>query len=208
MSAVYDDLAAHNVYDRGMWPLERLALARLRRRLFPQARGRVLELGVGTGVNLPLYPRGAQVIATDASAEMLRAARRRPTRATIRWSLTDAQALPFPDASFDCVTASLLFCSVSDPLAAGREMRRVLRPAGRLLLLEHVRGPAPLMAWLTDLLNIPWYAWNRVCHLNRETARTVTAAGFVIQRVQRHAFGVFECMEAVPAVLPAEGGAG
>jgi len=197
MSTVFDDLAASRVYDRGMWPLERWALARLRRRLFPQARGRVLELGIGTGVNLPLYASAAQVIATDASAEMLRAARHRRTKAAICWSLVDAQALPFPDACFDYVTASLLFCSVSEPLIALREVRRVLRPTGRLLLLEHVRGPGLIMAAVTELINVPWYAWQRVCHLNRETARVVAAAGFVVQSTQRHAFGVFQCIEAL-----------
>lgn len=198
MSTVYDDLAANCVYDRGMWPLERLVLDRLRRRLFPQAQGRILELGVGTGVNLPLYTHGTHVTATDTCVEMLRAARHRPAQATVRWSLADAQALPFPDACFDYVTASLLFCSVQDPLAACREVRRVLRPAGHLLSLEHVRGPGPIMSWATELLNVPWYAWNRVCHLNRETARTVDAAGFVIKRIRRHALGVFQCIEAVP----------
>jgi len=198
MNTVFDDLAASRVYDRGMWPLERFALVRLRRRLFPQAQDRVLELGTGTGANLPFYSHTTHVIATDASAEMLRAARRRPARATIHWSLADAQALPFPGACFDYVTAALLFCSVSDPLAACCEVRRVLRPTGRLLLLEHVRGPGPVMSWVTELLNVPWHAWNRVCHLNRETARTVAAAGFRIQRIQRHTLGVFQCIEAVP----------
>ncbi|MBU0492504.1 MAG: class I SAM-dependent methyltransferase [Chloroflexi bacterium] len=198
MSTVFDDLATNNAYDRGMWPLERFALARLRYRLFPQAQGRVLELGVGTGANLPLYQAGTQVIATDASSEMLRTARHRGTRATVRWSLADAQSLPFADAVFDYVTASLVFCSVPDPLLALVEVRRVLQPHGRLILLEHVRGPSPLLSWATELLNIPWYAWNRVCHLNRETARTVTAAGFCIQRAQRHTLGVFQCIEAVP----------
>lgn len=199
MSTVYDDLAASRVYDRGMWPLERLVLGRLRRRLFSQARGQVLELGVGTGVNLPLYAHGARVIATDASGEMLRAARYRPpVQALVRWSLADAQALPFPDACFDYVTASLLFCSVPDPLIACREVRRVLRPTGRLLSLEHVRGSGPIMSWVTELLHVPWYAWNRVCHLNRETARTMAAAGLIVQRVQRHALSLFQCVEAVP----------
>ncbi|MEE9616548.1 MAG: class I SAM-dependent methyltransferase, partial [Anaerolineae bacterium] len=107
--------AVSSVYDRGMQPLEWLIFRRLRRRMFPLLRGAVLELGVGTGVNLPLYKPEARVIGCDASGEMLAWAARRHPQAPVTLAQADAQRLPFTDGSFDVVTASLLFCSVADP---------------------------------------------------------------------------------------------
>jgi SAM-dependent methyltransferase len=119
-----------STYDRGMLPLERLIFRRLRRRIFPRLGGDVLELGVGTGVNLPLYGSGARVTGCDANGEMLAWAARRDMRATAALVQADAQRLPFVDGSFDVVAASLVFCSVADPARALAEARRVLhRPA-------------------------------------------------------------------------------
>jgi SAM-dependent methyltransferase len=122
--------SASSTYDRGMLLLERLIFRRLRRRIFPRLGGDVLELGVGTGVNLPLYGSGARVTGCDANGEMLAWAARRHTRATAALVQADAQRLPFADGSFDVVAASLVFCSVADPARALAEARRVLhRPA-------------------------------------------------------------------------------
>jgi SAM-dependent methyltransferase len=119
-----------STYDRGMLLLERLIFRQLRRRIFPRLGGDVLELGVGTGVNLPLYGSGARVTGCDANGEMLAWAARRHTRATAALVQADAQRLPFADGSFDVVAASLVFCSVADPARALAEARRVLhRPA-------------------------------------------------------------------------------
>jgi SAM-dependent methyltransferase len=116
----------------------------------------------------------------------------------VQLSQTDVRHLAFPAATFDEVVASFLFCNVADPLAVLREVRRVLRPGGRLLLLEHVRGAHPWVARLTDLLDIPWHALSRGCHLNRETEATVTSTGFTITRSERYALGVVQLIEAVP----------
>jgi ubiquinone/menaquinone biosynthesis C-methylase UbiE len=199
--------------------LERLIFRRLRRRIFPRLGGDVLELGVGTGVNLPLYGSGARVTGCDANGEMLAWAARRHTRATAALVQADAQRLPFADGSFDVVAASLVFCSVADPARALAEARRVLhrpapacpergrraegrcpelaegRPGGRLVLLEHTRGNG-LGAWLTDVLHPLWDTWSHECRLNRETARTVAAAGFQVQRVEHHALGIVRVIEA------------
>jgi phosphatidylethanolamine/phosphatidyl-N-methylethanolamine N-methyltransferase len=199
--ACFDALASG--YDLFMWPLEWALFARLRQRAlcalrsfaFPRL---VLEVGVGTGANLPFYPDSSRVVAVDASAEMLAIARRRRTRAVVQLSQTDVHQLAFPDATFDGVVGSFLLCNVTDPLAVLQEVRRVLRPGGRLLLLEHVRGAHPWIARLTDLLDLPWHAWSRSCHLNRETEATVTSAGFTISHSERYALGIVQLIEAVP----------
>ncbi len=192
---VFDRVSS--VYDRGMQPLERLIFRRLRERVFPTLGGDVLELGVGTGVNLPLYGPAARVTGCDVSAEMLAWAARRPTRAPVRLVRADAQALPFDDGSFDVVAGSLIFCSVADPMQGLAEVRRVLRPhpLGQLVLLEHVRGDG-LSALLTEILHPFWHAWSRDCHLNRDTVRTVARAGFRVRRLERHALGVVQVIRA------------
>ena len=193
-SCVFDSLASG--YDLGMLPLEAVVLRRMRRRAFPRVAGRVLELGVGTGVNLPLYPPEATVVAIDHSAPMLWRALRRPARAPVRAVQADVHHLPFRDGAFDAVTGSLVFCSVTEPGRALAEVHRVLRPDGRLVLLEHTRGRG-LGAWLTDRLHPLWFAWNGVCHLNRETARAVHQAGFRLLREETRVLGIFRLLEGV-----------
>lgn len=191
--SIYDDISS--VYDRGMLPLEWLVLRRLRRRLFPRLRGDVLELGTGTGVNLPLYGPGARVVACDVSRQALGWAARRRTHARVMLVQADAQRLPFASGSFAITAASLTFCSIADPARALAEARRVLRQDGQLVLLEHTRGSG-LGGWLTRLLDPLWRAWSRECHLNRETTRSVAEAGFTLQRVERHWLGIVRIIEA------------
>lgn len=192
MTDVFDHIATG--YDLGMLPLEVAVLRRLRRRAFPKVRGRVLELGVGTGVNLPLYPPDATVVALDHSAPMLRQSLRRQRRARVWAVQADAHHLPFPADAFDAVTGSLLFCSVAEPARALAEIRRVLRPGGRLLLVEHTRGKG-LGALFTDSLNPLWLAWNGVCRLNRETSRLIREAGFRVIREEARILGIFRLLE-------------
>ncbi len=191
---MFDSLASG--YDLGMLPLEVAVLRRMRRRAFPKVAGRVLEVGVGTGVNLPLYPPGATVVALDRSGPMLQRALRRPSRAPVHAVHADLHHLPFRDSAFDAVTGSLVFCSVAEPERALGEVHRVLRPGGRLLLLEHTRGRG-LGAWLTDLLHPLWFAWNGVCHLNRETVRTLREIGFRLHREETRILGIFRLIEGV-----------
>ena len=191
--SVFDGLAP--AYDLGMLPLERLIFRRLRQQTFPSLEGDVLELGIGTGVNLALYGPKARVTGCDASMEMVESAVRRHVRNSVVLAQADAQHLPFADGSFDVVAASLLFCSVADPARGLAEARRVLRSGGRLMLLEHTRGNG-VGALLTDAFHPLWHAWARECHLNRETARTVAEVGFRVERVEEHALGIVRLIEA------------
>lgn len=183
-------------YDRGMRPLEWMIFRRLRRRAFPQIHGNVLELGVGTGVNLPLYGPEARVTGCDASGEALAWAARRRTRGCVALVRGDAHRLPFADSCFDVVAAALTFCSVDEPARGLVEARRVLQPGGRLVLLEHTRGSG-LGAWLTNLLQPVWAIWSRECQLNRQTVQAVAQAGFEVQGVEQHALGIVRVIEAV-----------
>ena len=158
-----------------------------RRWLVAGARGRTLDLGCGTGRNLPLVPSGARVIGLDPARDALvRARRRAPGIPLVQGS---AEALPFRAGAFDTVVSGLVFCSVADPGRGLAEVRRVLRPGGTLRMLEHVRSTTPWKARLQDRLQ-PW--WTRVaggCHPNRETEHVVETAGFVIDRDTRCAEG-------------------
>jgi ubiquinone/menaquinone biosynthesis C-methylase UbiE len=186
--------AASCGYDAVMRPVEAAYLAKIRRAFFSRARGRILELGVGTGNNLVAYPSGSQVVGVDESAPMLSGAR---SKTSVPLARMDASRLGFADASFDAVAGSLVFCSIADPLAALAEVRRVLRPGGRLLLLEHVRGAHPVLARLTDALDVPWYAMSGSCHLNRETEKIVVQAGFSVVASKRRLAGLLQTIEAV-----------
>lgn len=143
--------------------------------------GQVLEIGVGTGKNMPYYPPGAAVAAIDFSPKMLERAEHRARRlgAPVSLHLMDAQALGFPDASFDAAVATFVFCSVPDPVLGLSEARRVLEPGGRLYLLEHVRSDWPALGRLMDVVN-PLFVRVTGANLNRRTVENVRRAGFTI----------------------------
>lgn len=196
-------------YDRGMAPLERLWLREMRAAMLPYAAGRVLEIGVGTGANLPFYhpPAISGLAAIDESAEMLAAAARRagalthqngsPGRMRVDLVQMDVEGLAFAGGAFDTVVGSLVLCSVMDQGRALAEIRRVLaRPGGRLLLMEHMRPRVRPLAWLADAANLPWYAVNGRCHLNRQTQEMVAGAGFRLERVDSRLGGLFRLIVA------------
>lgn len=181
--ARYDRLA--RVYDRLESRLEARRVRHWRALLWSRVRGeRLLEIGVGTGKNVPYYPPGAQVIAVDLSPKMLERARERVARLglPVTLQLADAQALPFPDASFDAVVATFVFCSVPDPVRGLREAYRVLKPGGQLLLLEHVLSANRLLRLLMRAAN-PVVVRLVGANINRETVRNVERAGFELREV-------------------------
>jgi ubiquinone/menaquinone biosynthesis C-methylase UbiE len=195
--STFDRIAAP--YDRGMAPLERMALREMRTRLVPRAEGRVLEIGIGTGANLPFYSPAVHLAAVDESADMLRVAAQRALALErgVHLSQADVEHLAFPAGYFDMAVASLVLCSVLDQRRALSELRRVLRkPGGQLLLLEHMRPHVRPLAWLVDLANIPWYAFNGRCHLNRETQEALVEAGFRVETAESRLGGLVRLLVA------------
>ncbi len=191
----YDRMAwLHDVYDA---PMELMGTRRRRRRLLPHARGSVLEVGVGTGRNLEHYGEVSRVCGIDVSIRMLARARRRAAQASVRVDLleADAHALPFADDEFDTSVATCVFCSVADPVRALRELGRVTRPDGRILLLEHVRPRHRLLGRLADIATA---VTRRLFgfRANRRTEENVIAAGLEITDVRRE--GVWREIIAVP----------
>jgi ubiquinone/menaquinone biosynthesis C-methylase UbiE len=166
------------LYDATLALAEWTGLKRWREWLCGGTRGRVLDLGCGTGRNLPLLPPGS--VGLDPALGPLRRARRRAP--TARLVQARAEALPFRDAAFDTVVSGLVFCSVDDPAAGLGEVRRILRPAGTLRMLEHVRSERAWRARVQDLIQPAWTRVAGGCRPNRATERTVEGAGFAIDR--------------------------
>lgn len=178
-------------YDPGMESVERLLLAGGRQWVCGQAEGDVLEVAVGTGRNLPFYPAGVRLTAIDLSPGMLELARRRAAALGLRADLRegDAQRLDFPDARFDTVVFTLALCSIPDDGRAVAEARRVLRPGGRLLLLEHVRSPRWFVRAAQRALNrltVPLQG----DHLVREPLEHLRREGFEVRRLERLKLGI------------------
>jgi ubiquinone/menaquinone biosynthesis C-methylase UbiE len=163
-----------------MRPIEALGLSRRRAALIGNARGRVLEVGAGTGLNLPHYREAASVIATEPETSMLVQAlpRAASAKVPVRLLCASAHSLPFGDETFDTAIATCVFCTVPDPALGFRELRRVLKPGGELRMLEHIRAPNRFTARLQDIAAPCWSRFAGGCQLNRQTLDTAQAAGF------------------------------
>ena len=166
--------------------MDRMGGSARRRRVLRQACGRVLEVGIGTGRNLDYYPSGVELTGVDISPRMIERALRRANEEEreVRLQLADVQALPFADAVFDTVTASCVFCSVADPVLGLREVRRVVKPGGCVLLLEHVRPRNPALGLLADMLS-PLTRRLFGPAINRRTEDNVRAVGLEIASIRR-----------------------
>lgn len=179
-------------YDLLTGPMERMmGLARGRAGVFDRApSGRGLEVGAGTGKNLRRYPDGGLIVATDLNAGMLARAQEKAAGRPggVRFVVTDAEDLAFKDGVFDRVIATGVFCSVPDPVRSLREVRRVLRAGGEVVLLEHVR-PRGLLGRLFDLLD-PLASRLMGPHINRRTLDTIRMAGLVVEE-ERNVFSLW-----------------
>jgi SAM-dependent methyltransferase len=202
-------------YDRALKASEENGLGDMRRALLADARGRVVEIGAGTGVNLDLYGGGIEdltLVEPDPhmGAKLRDRVRARTVGLSVAdgWSLAEgappvrlatapAEAIPFPDDTFDTAVATLVLCTVPDPIAAIAELTRVLKPGGRLLFIEHVRADDPSSARWQDRLEKPWRFMADGCHCNRDTEATLTASAFRIESVDHGALP-----KAMPIVRP------
>lgn len=177
------------IYDRLLAGTEEAGLQEMREELLREAEGRTLELGAGTGLNLPHYTASVtELVLTEPDRFMVARLRRRlaaepPAPNAVEVVEAGAERLPFEDASFDTVVSTLVFCSVDDPGEAMSELARVLRPQGRLLYLEHVRSPdSERLARWQDRLERPWGWFAGGCHPNRPTGETLRSTGLEVER--------------------------
>lgn len=174
------------VYDRLVAPIERAGIAERRARMLGELTGKVLDIGSGTGANLPHYHRADQVVMTEPDPAMRARLAAKLHQAVRPTEVVDAPAenLPFEDASFDVVVCTLVLCTVDDPAKALAEARRVLVAGGRLMVLEHVVGTGRLATW-QGRLNPVWSRLAGGCQLNRDTESAVVEAGFAPETVER-----------------------
>ncbi len=195
--SLYDKIFAR-LYDASFKKAEKEGLADQRASLIAEASGDVLEIGAGTGLNLAHYsPEVASLVLTEPSEPMADQLRAKLGDRDVQVVIAGAESLPFPDDSFDSVVCTLVLCTVDDPEASIAEIRRVLRPGGRLLLIEHVRSEDPASAKWQDRLERPWKAFGNGCRCNRDTAAKLGASGFDVSALKQS-----ELPAAPPIVRP------
>ena len=193
--SIYDKMADR--YDGMIRLSERLFMGDGRRWVCSQARGDVLEIAVGTGRNLPFYPQEVRLTGVDLSPAMLAVARQRAQKLgrAVDLRVGNAQALDFPDASFDTVVCTLSLCTIPDDRQAVAEAVRVLRFGGRLLLLEHLRSPIAAVRTLQRLLE-PLFVRFWADHLLRDPLDYLAPEGLELERVERSTWGIVERLSA------------
>lgn len=181
--------------------MDRMIKPEWRQELLSSLSGHVLEVGVGTGANLPFYPRNVRVTGVDFSSGMLQYARNvvQQLRAEDRMTLLemDAQQMTFPDDSFDYIVSTCVFCSVPDPVQGLHELRRVCKSDGKILMLEHMRSENPVAGILMDLLNpLTVRLWG--ANINRRTMENIARAGLTIEK-DKQLFGtILRRLEVTP----------
>jgi ubiquinone/menaquinone biosynthesis C-methylase UbiE len=174
-------------YDKFMAGTEKAGLADRRKKLLGRTRGRVLEVGGGTGANLPFYGKEvAEVAITEPEEPMARRLERKLGSSSVpaRVVRAPAEQLPFDDASFDFVVSTLVLCTVTDPARALAEIHRVLKPEGQFLFLEHVRSDSAKLARWQDRLNGINKRIGHGCNCNRPTLENIERAGFSVTEIE------------------------
>jgi ubiquinone/menaquinone biosynthesis C-methylase UbiE len=187
-------------YDRAMKSTEEAGMRKMRREVLAEARGRTIDIGAGTGLNLPLFPPEVdELVLAEPDPHMLQKLQVKLSESDREASVVQAPAekLPFEDGSFDTAVFTLVLCTVPDPAAALAEAARVLGSGGRLLFVEHVRSEDPGLARWQDRLEGPWHFLGDGCHCNRDTVATIEASPFEVERVENG-----ELPKAPPLVRP------
>ncbi len=175
------------IYDPFLAWGERAGMGALRRDVLTAASGEVLEIGAGTGLNLGAYPGSVQSLTlADPEPSMVKRLEKQAAAAPVPATVVTApaEALPFADDSFDTVVSTLVLCTVEDVDRALAEVRRVLRPGGRLALIEHVRADHERLARWQDRLHAPWLRFGYGCHCNRDTRHALQHSGFATSELK------------------------
>lgn len=176
------------IYELIDLPLEFFFFREWRKEALSGLSGKILEVGVGTGRNLKYYPAGCRVIGIDKSERMLRRAQEKAeSRKNITLYPMDAERLEFPDNSFDYVVITFVLCTIPDPVKALKEMRRVLKPSGELIALEHVHSDYPIVDFIEHLIN-PILFFLLGDHATRHTVKNIEKAGFTIKEAKKTGF--------------------
>lgn len=185
--------------------MERSRYSKWRELLWSKVGGvNILEVGVGTGRNFPCYAAHAEITAIDFSEKMLSRAMARAEKQNVKVNLKqmDVQNLEFADNTFDIVVATFVFCSVPDPIKGLMEIKRVCKPGGKVLLLEHVLSTNPILIWLMNLAN-PAVVRIMGPNINRKTIINVSKSGLEVEKVIDLAAGIFKLIEARKTGSPA-----
>lgn len=191
----YDRIA--RIYDCMELPMEMMSFSRWRRELLSDISGRILEVGVGTGKNLPYYPKDANLVAIDISTNMLAKAGKRSATLEVPVDLRvmDAESLDFPDRYFDYVVSTFVFCSVPDPIKGLKEIKRVVKPEGMALFLEHVRSEHEIIGIIMDILN-PVVRAIIGPNINRRTVDNIRKAGLEITSIENKGMEIVKQIKA------------
>lgn len=195
----FDEMAPD--YNQRLWfDTHILGVGRLRSKLMRRASGRILDVGCGTGSNFAHFPVGSQVYGVDLSEGMLEEAQRtaRELGLEVNLQVMDAEQLTFDDDEFDTVVSALSTCTYPDPVGALKEMQRVCRRDGQILLLEHGRSQLGLLAAHQDKTAEAHYVTHAGCRWNQDPISLVESAGLTVAHVQRATLGVFYLIQAKP----------
>ncbi|KQL49826.1 methyltransferase type 11 [Brevibacillus choshinensis] len=187
------------LYDIFMAPFEQIGVEEIRKQLIGKATGSVLEIGTGTGLNFPYYQHAKKVDALEPNPNMRNKSYKRAKSAKYPITVLEgsAEILSFPDNTFDSIVGTLVFCTIPNPELALKEMRRVCKPDGQILLFEHVRSHHAVLGRVQDRLTPLWKRLCDGCHLNRDTLGLVKREGWKVTRTQRYFKNIFVVIEAV-----------
>lgn len=199
LQSAYDEIA--DQYEKKVWFDQHiLGVARLRKKLLSKATGKILEVACGTGQNFEMFATNNEITAVDLSPKMLEVARENAARLNlnVKLAVMDAEKLEFPDGSFDTVVSTLSTCTFPNPVKALQEMKRVCRPNGLILLLEHGHSDLPWLASFQDRHEYQHYQEHAGCRWNQDPLDLVQSAGIKVLRSRRNVLGMFHSIEATP----------
>jgi len=199
IQTAYDEIA--HQYEKRTWLDQHLlGVARQRRQLMSQAHGKILDVACGTGSNFPFFPATSEITAIDLSPRMLELAQQKASalNLSVQVKVMDAQNLELLNDTFDTVTSTLSTCTFPDPVQALREMKRVCRPDGLILLLEHGHSSMTWLANYQDRNVLKHYQQNAACRWNQDPLALVEAAGLKILKSKRFGLGMFHAIAARP----------